>query len=150
MPSPYQTVAAAIKAAFDAEFAPEGFVMAYDNLHESLGRTRVDVGIAPIEDYPSGNNSLVQETLVEVKFYDLWKQEISPETVVDPARIASFADRFRQALRRSQVTDPGTGMVWFFDVRRIRYPNDPTGNKSRFVAEVRAFGNNSNLVETVA
>jgi hypothetical protein len=148
--SAYEVVATAIKTIFEDEFSEEQFVMIFDNLHESLGRSRVDVGIAPDEDVVSPANALVQETWVEVRFYDLWKQEISPETQVNPVRITNFAERFRDALRRQQATDPGTGQVWFFDVRRIRYPNDPTGNKTRFVASIRAYGNNANLVETVA
>lgn len=146
--SPFEIVATAVKDAFDAEFASEGFTMTFDNLHESLGRNRVDVGISPEEDNVNMRNALVQETWVEVKFYDLWRQEITPDTVVNPTRITSFAQRFRDCLRTTSVSTPGTGMVWYFDVRNIRYPNDPTGNKTRFVASVRAYGNNSNLTET--
>ncbi len=150
MTSPFETVATAVKAVFDAEFAAEGYTMIFYNLHESLGRTRVDVGIAPIEDLVSNNNWLVQETWVEVRFYHLWKQEIQPTTVVNPVQVAAYAERFRDALRRAQAQDPGTGQVWFFNLRRVTYPNDPTGNKTRFHATIRAFGNNSNLIETSA
>lgn len=146
--SAYEAVATAIKTVFEAEFSTEGFVMVFDNLHESLGRHRVDVGVAPVADEVNLRNAVVQETWVEVKFYDLWTQEINPDTVVNPVRITAFAERFRDSLRRARATDPGTGQVWYFDVRRIAYPNDPTGNKTRFVATIRAFGNNSNLVET--
>jgi hypothetical protein len=148
--SPFEIIATAVKTAFEAEFASEGFTMIFDNLHESLGRARVDVGISPDEDIVNARNALVQETWVEVKFYDLWTDEINPNTVVNPTRITGFAHRFRDCLRRAQTTDPGTGAVWYFDVRTVRYPNDPTGNKTRFVATIRAFGNNSNLVETTA
>lgn len=146
--SSFQAVAEAIIATFNAEFAAEGYVMIADNLHESLGRTRVDVGVAPVEDVVNIRDSLVQETWVEVKFYHLWTQEISPETQVNPFQITAYAERFRDALRRSFATDPHTGQVWYFDLRRVQYPNDPTGNKTRFVATIRAFGNNSGLVET--
>lgn len=146
--SPFATVAEAIKAIFDAEFAAEGFTMTLDKLHESLGRNRIEVGIAPTEDVVMANNSAVQETWVEVRFYDLWKQEIRPETSVDPTRITDFAERLRDALRRARATDPGTGQVWYFDVRRTTYPDDPTGNKTRFHMSIRAFGNNAGLVET--
>lgn len=148
MPSPFETVAIALKTIIDAEFAPEGFTAIFDNLHESLGRTRTEIGIAPTEEFVNERNAVVQESWVEVRFYDLWTQEISPDTVVDPTRIAGFAERFRDAIRRARASDPGTGMVWYFDVRRVEYPNDPTGNKTRFHATVRAFGNNSGLIET--
>lgn len=146
--SPYKTVATALQAVIAAEFEPEGFTAIRDNLHESLGRSRTAIGIAPSEDRVRENNAVVQETYVEVRFYDLWTQEISPDTVVDPALITGYAERFRSALRRAKAMDPGTGEVWYFDVVRITYPNDPTGNKSRFHATIRAYGNNSGLVET--
>lgn len=150
MASPFETIATAVKIVFDAEFATEGFSMIFDNLHQSLGRYRVDVGIAPDYDAPMSSGAIVQETWVIVKFYDLWTDEISPDTVVNPVRITAFAERFRDALRRAQASDPGTGQVWYFDVRRVSYPDDPTGNKTRFEAQIRAFGNNSNLIETSA
>jgi hypothetical protein len=146
--SAYLTVANALQQIIAIEFEEEGFTAIRDNLHESLGRSRVDIGIAPVEDRVRESDAAMQETYVEVRFYGLWTQEISPDTVVDPALITGYAERFRDALRRSSATDPGTGEVWYFQVVRITYPNDPTGNKSRFHAQIRAFGNNSGLVET--
>lgn len=148
MASTYETVATALQQIIATEFSAEGFTAIRDNLHESLGRERVDIGIAPIEDYPRETNEIMEETYVEIRFYDLWTQEISPDTVVDPARITGFAQRLKDAIRVSQATDPGTGQVWFFNVRRTVYGNDPTGNKTRFHMTVRAFGNNPALVET--
>lgn len=147
--SAYSTVAAALQTIFNTEFLPEGFTMVKDNLHESLGRARTECGVAPVEDVVNQRNAIVQEALLEIRLYDLWTQEISPDTAVDPTRIAGFAERLRDALRRSNATDPGTGEVWYFDVRRTTYPNDPTGNKTRFHMTVRAFGNNAGLVETI-
>lgn len=150
MASAFETVATAIKTVFETEFAAEGFKMIPDRLHESLGRERVAVGIAPTEERANLRSRIMSEHWLEVQFFDLWTDEISPDTMVNPFKITGYAERFKDALRRSQATDPGTGSVWFFDVDRITYPNDPTGNKTRFVATIRAFGNNSNLVETVA
>lgn len=147
-PSAYLTVATALQQIIETEFQPEGYTAIRDKLHESLGRARTAIGIAPSEDRVRETNAVVQETFVEVRFYDLWTQEISPDTIVDPALITGYAERFREACRRSNATDPGTGQVWYFDVVRITYPDDPTGNKSRFHATVRAYGNNAGLVET--
>lgn len=148
--SPYEVVAIALKDVIDTEFAAEKVVAVHDNLHEALGQKRMAAGIAPVEDVVNQRNAVVQETWAEVKFYDIWKKEISPDTVVNPLKITAYAERFRNALRAARVLDPGTGQLWYFDVTRIQYPNDPTGNKSRFVATVRAYGNNSGLVETAA
>lgn len=145
--SPYQQVAEALELIINNEFAPEGVVATHDNLHAALGQTRVAVGINPIYDQVNGRNTTAMEIWAEVKYYDLWTQEIDPTTVVDPRDIAAKAERFRQAVQAARVT-AGNDQVWFFDVMRIEYPNDPTGNKSRFVATLRAFGNNSGLLET--
>ena len=147
-PSAFDQIAGAIQTVFDTEFADEGFTMIRDRLHESLGRTRVDVGIAPEYDMPMERNAIVRETWVEVRFYDLWTPEISPETVVDPTKITVYAERLQSALRRARAMDPGTDEVWYFDVRRVNYPTDPTGNHTRFHALIRAYGNNAALIET--
>lgn len=146
--SPFATIAAGIKDAFEAEFAPEQLTMRYDNLHGANGQKRVEVGIAPAEDVPNARNMVALESYVEVKFYDIYKDSRSPDTQVDPRKITEYAERFRRCLQNAGVRDVATSDVWYFDVMRIRYPNDPTGNKTRFVATIRAFGNNSGLVET--
>lgn len=150
MLSAYEICASAIKTVIDNEFAPENIVAIHDNLHESLGWNGIRVGIAPIRDTQNPRNKLVQETWIEVKFYDLWTREITPETVVNPFRIANFAERFRRAIQAATASYAGSDELWFFDVGTIEYPNDPNGNKSRFVAQIRAVGRNSGLVETQA
>lgn len=150
MSSPYSTVATALQQIINTEFAPEGFVAIKDRIHESLGRERTEIGIAPIEEFPREGNAITQETSVEIRFYDVWSDEIDPSTMIDPTRITGYAERLRSAIRRSQASDPATGSVWFFQVGRTQYPEDPTGNNTRFHMNVRALGNNSALVETVA
>jgi len=145
--SPYQTVAEALELILNATFTAEGVVAIHDNLHPALGRNAVAVGIAPSYDQVNARNSAALEIWLEVRYYDLWTDEIDPGTIVDPRVIADKAERFRRAVQAARVT-AGTDQVWFFDVMRVEYPNDPTGNKSRFVATLRAFGNNSGLVET--
>jgi hypothetical protein len=148
MSSTYETVATALIGIINTEFAAEGFTAIRDNLHDSLGRTRVDIGVAPSEDVVMSGNSIVQETWLDVKFLNFWDETIAPDTVIDPAVITGYAERFRTALRIYNTTAPHTGRTWYFDVRRIAYPNDPTGNKSRFVATIRAYGNNAGLIES--
>lgn len=150
MASAFESLAASLKTVFDTEFTAEGFTMEADRLHESLGRYSVAVGVSPIEERAVSNNRLVSEHWIFVQFYGLWDDAVDPTTQVDPSVITGYAERFKSSLRVAQATDPHTDMVWFFDVDRIQYPNDPTGNKTRFEATIRAFGNNSNLVETSA
>lgn len=150
MSDQFAQIAAALQDIIADEFSAEGFTARLDHLHESLGRQRVDIGISPEDDFMAANNRNVQNTIVKVQFYDQWKQEISPDTVVDPTRITGFAERFKAAIRDSDGrTDPATGECWFFELERISYPKDPTGNKTRFEAYLKGWGNNAALVETV-
>lgn len=146
--SAYETVANAIITTFNAEFAAEGFVMIRDRLHPALGRDSVAVGVSPEEDSPNVRNMLVQETVCTVQFFGYWDDSVDPGTVVDPATVTSYAERFRAALKRTSAIDPNTRQAWYFNVERVQYPDDPTGNKTRFVATVRAYGENAALVET--
>ena len=43
----------------------------------------------------------------------------------------------------------GTTTLWYMTVTSVDYPKDPTGNKSRFEATVRAYGQNTALTETI-
>lgn len=150
MADAFADAAAAIKVAFDAEFAPEGVALQYDDLHESLGRDSIEAGISPMEEAPLQNDRLVQSTLIKLQFYDLWPDtSVDPAVQVDPRRITGFAARFREAVKAANTGRSGTGLLWFFDVDSVSYPRDPTGNKTRFVAVIRCQGNNNNLIETV-
>lgn len=150
MASAFESIATAVMAIFEAEFAPEGFTMIPDRLHESLGRYRVDVGISPEDETPTLRDRNTKHHMVLVQFYDLWTDEIDPTTQVNPYKITGYADRFQAALRAGQQAFAGTDRVWYFDVDRVRYPNDPTGNKTRFEMTIRAWGDNNNLVETTS
>ncbi len=146
--SAYEVIADALATVINAEFTDLGIVVIHDRLHESLGRKRREVGIAPVEDSIPMKNGLVLETLAEIRFYDFWTQEISPETAVDPRIITNYAERLRRSVKAASAAQVGTGVMWYFDVRRVQYLSDPTGNATRFHAQVRGFGNNTALVET--
>lgn len=136
----------AIKAALEAEFASEGFPVYDDRLHESVGgdgKTRI--ATSPIRSTPMASNKLVLIHEILVQFYGKWNKEVEPLQRVDPARIENFAERFRRAMQSSDPRDP---LAWYFDVREVAYPNDPTGNKTRFEARVAVMGNNTALIET--
>lgn len=147
---PYGQLALILKTVLDTEFADLEIDAQHDNLHESLGIGKRAVGIAPMRDVPVDRNAVAQHTYAEVKFFDRWDPKIDPGQKVDPREITQKAERFRDALRRTRATDPGTGEVWFFEILSVEYPNDPTGNKTRFSARVRAWGNNGGLIETQA
>lgn len=146
-PSPYAEAADALKAIIDAEFAPEGWVALHDSLHPGVGQNGVRIGIAPEEEAARAGNMIQNDIAITVKFYRRWSDDVDIEKKLDPREIAGFAERFRQAVR--DYSGPGTGNVWYFNLMRIRYPNDPVGNKSRFEADLVAYGTNTALLETV-
>jgi hypothetical protein len=147
---PYEVAATAIKVIIDAEFEPDGYTAIHDKLHEALGTRRTEIGIAPADEgwqrHP--NNANVRETFIEVRFFDRWDKEIDPAQTVNPFRITNYAARFEEAVQRASANMPGTGDVWYFDVLSIGFPDDPTGNKTRFEAQIRVHGNNHGLIES--
>lgn len=150
MPVPYHVAATALKTIIDTEFASRGISALHDKLHESLGHRRAEVGISPTREAPQPNNEVVGHIFILVQWYDLWDQEINPEQQVNPFPITEMADRFRRAVERHDATTPGSSEVWYFRVTEVTYPDDPTGNKTRFEATVQAFGNNTGLIETIS
>lgn len=148
MTSAYSQAADQLKIVLDATFAPEGLVTAHDDLHESLGFQGARLGINPDErgDIVRGENALVQETWIEVKLFGAWTKDVDPAQAVDPRAITLLAERFRRSIEASNQL--ATGSMWYYNLVQVRYPRDPTGNRTRFVASLRAFGNNASLVET--
>lgn len=147
MADSYAVAATAIKAIIEAEFAPEGFTALHDKLHAGLGTEYVAIGISPIRQLPQPGQRNVLETYLFVQFYDIYVKDVDPEQQVNPFRITGFADRLMRAIERAQASAPGSSAVWYFDVDSITYTDDPTGNKSRFEAVIRARGDNASMIE---
>jgi hypothetical protein len=148
--SAYEQIANDLATIITTCYTAEGWIPIHDELHESLGWAGTVIGIAPDErgDIVNNANALVQETWVVVRFQGAYNLKVDPSQSVDPRIVANYAERFRRAIQTANVPSYGTAQTWFYDIRDIRYPRDPTGNKTRFFATLRAFGNNSGLVET--
>jgi len=146
MPSPYSQAADAIKLIIDTEWAVEGWTAIHDNLHPAVGQEGTRIGISPEDETPRPNNMIQNDIAITVKFYRRWDADVDETKKVDPRLISEHAFRFQEALRTA--TTSSTGAVWYFNLVRLRYPNDPTGNKTRFEADLVAYGNNPALLET--
>lgn len=142
----YSETASALEAIINAAYASEGWVAEHDRLHESVGHERTRIGISLEEQAPQSDDYYTLETTLLVQFYGKYRLDVDPNQKVDPRVVAEYAERFMVAVRES--ADPVSGNLWFFNVVDIDYPNDPTGNKSRFEATVVAKANNPTLVET--
>jgi hypothetical protein len=142
---PYTLVANALEAIITNTF---GIVPVHDKIHVSLGFQAPVVGIAPLREDPTPSDRVVQETYVEIRYFDRWNKDINPYQTVDPRLITAKAEQLRAAINTYEFS--GSGTVWFFHVEGTDYPDDPTGNKTRFVMTIKAWGNNAALVETTA
>lgn len=143
---PYSIMAQVLQDAILAEFSDEPYLdLRHDRIHESLGEDgRTYVGLSP-EAEPAADLDLRQEILVQ--FYGGYSAEVNPHQMVDPRGVTNKAERMRRALQA--VTNVATPEVWYFNVVNTRYPNDPTGNKTRFEMLVIGHGSNTGLVETI-
>lgn len=148
MASPYAQAADALKLIIDTEFATEGYAAIHDNLHPAVGQEGTRIGIAPESEEARPGRAIQNDMSITVKFYRRWDAQVDENKKVDPRPISEFAERFRQAVRGNDRI--GTDSAWYFNLLRIRYPNDPTGNKTRFEADLVAYGTNSALTETTS
>jgi hypothetical protein len=139
--SPATQVRAVLKTALEAEFAAEGITVEDDHLDESLGQNMTRAAIYPLREQEQTSNANVLETEVVVQMFGAYDPQINEEQSVDPAIIEGWAERLRDAFRAVRgINDP---VCWYCRVLRTDYPPDPTGNMTRFVMVVRAYGNNS-------
>ncbi len=146
--SRYEVAATGIKAIIDAVYDAEGFKAKHDDLHESLGYRRVEIGISPLRITPLPSNQSVDQTFIKIQFYGLYKREVDPELQINPFTVAAYHDRLATALETQQATDPDSNAVWYYQIVNTEFPRDPTGNKSRFEMTVRALGGSPGLGET--
>lgn len=139
-----------LRAIIEGEFAAETVEVRDDKLHDSIGWSydHPVVGLYPDIEVPLPSNANVQTSAIVVQFFNPYEKKIDPEQTVDPKTILALAHRFRQAVYTSERADAGTASLWFLRIEGIAYPDDPTGNKSRFVAQVRGWGDNAELIET--
>lgn len=144
--STYEIVAAALETIVNQEFLEEQYVVKHDDIHESLGEDRTTIGIAPDDQTPRSDNRMIQETVVVVKWFGKYEARVDPTQHVDPRPITGRAERFLRACGAAEVTS--SQGFWYFNVDRIEYPSDPTGNKTRFVAYIRAYSQNPSIIET--
>lgn len=142
--SPYVIAATALKTIIDTKFSADGLVAVHDHLHESVGWDGNYVGISPDLERPETGSMAALGVYLKVQFYMKWEKQIDPFQKVDPFPIARLAQRFREGCRDSSLTY--SGEFWFFQVLNITYPHDPTGNKTRFEASIKAWGNNAAVV----
>lgn len=150
MADSYTTVAAILEQAIATEFAAEHIVARHDKLHESMGLDAVEVAIYPLFKQPGSRNKAIMETFVMVQFFGIYEKMVDPTQQVDPRLITQWADRFERKVESVQGSASGSNEVWFFEVVRTDFPDDPTGNKTRFQTTIKATGDNTALIQRMS
>lgn len=138
---------AAIQATVEAEFAAEALDVRSDKLHESLGADGAVAGVYPEGEMPH-SSGVIQVMRVVVQVYMRWDPQIDPQQRVDPALIEEWSWRLQRRMLDESKTS--TDKVSYYNVAEITYPDDPTGNKTRFDMALEGFGPNASLTETAA
>jgi hypothetical protein len=137
---------ARLKLVLDAEFTADGFSVSDDKLNRAIGRDGAQIGISPIRERP-GSNAGTLEAEILVQVYGWYDPQINEFQQVDPAVVEDWAERFKDAMRPESIGN--TSVFWYVRIEEILFPDDPTGNKSRFEARVKAFGNNNAIFASV-
>lgn len=149
MPAPITNFRQAIKAVvMDAhpDLVTAGMPIRDDKLHESLGSAGPVAAIYPAGERAHSESGVTNAMMVVVQVFLRYDLQIDPEQTVDPGIVEQRAFEFQQAVQRA--TSPRNQGVWFYNVVDIDYPDDPTGNKSRYVVTLEGFGDRPTLIET--
>lgn len=134
-----------IKSVIQTEFSGLEFIYSDDKIHESLGSDgTARIATSPLRRYKSLDDANVREVEVLVQFYLPYNLKVDPEQAVDPSVIEGYAEQFEAAIKDpSRVS---SDLVWYFVIDLLEYPEDPTGNMTRFEAQVRSVGTNTAML----
>lgn len=138
---------AAVKATVEAEFASEGLTVQDDKLHESLGIDAPIAGVYPEAERPHSSGA-VGIYIVGLQVFQRWDPQIDPTQKVDPAAIEAWAWRLQRRMRPESTVNGEN--ISYYVVSEVLYPDDATGNKTRFVATLTGYGHNPSIMETTA
>lgn len=145
----------ALEDAFDGDEEagrPGPFTFYDDRLHDARGSDGELApggalgGVYPERSVERPGQGVVLETTAVIQLFGYWERQIDPTQTVSPATIEEHAERIRRAVQGASYT--ADNHLWFFQVIEMDYPKDPTGNITRCVARVRAYSDNSAIVET--
>jgi hypothetical protein len=131
-----------VKNIVNAEFAPEGFVVADDRLPRAAGQDgKTHVAASP--EGPSEENARdvgMLKVTVLLQLYRGFDPTPNADYAVDPTIIEGYAGRLRSAFRNPTGANDDT--LWYPRLTRIEFPPDPTGNSSRLEAYISGWAQN--------
>jgi hypothetical protein len=135
MSSPATAARAHIKSVIATVYSAEGWTAGDDKIGRSMGKeVAVDEAtIAVTTDYERERlgQAIMLDIGILVQFY-LGFDASPDETITrDVTDVEEYADRLRNAFSGSGAT-VDDGDAWYLRVVGTEYPDDPTGNKTRF------------------
>jgi hypothetical protein len=137
MPSPATTVRNHVATVAGAAL---GVTVINDRLGRSAGKDGADVA-AVFPESEGQKDGNINVLVVEVILAYHMAYEAEPKSMtVDPSVIEAKADLVRRAFQTQSIG--GVDDFWNLNLTEIIYPDDPTGNKTRFEARFRAFAHN--------
>ena len=147
MASPATAIRNELKDLIATVYSDEGWTAADDKFGRSkgMGMAEDEAAIAVYTDSETQRPGRILEliVLVTVQFHLGYKAEPDETIVRDPGVIEAYADRLRAAF------DEGGGADhWFSHLISITYPDDPTGNKTRFEARIEGRAGNTPALPT--
>jgi hypothetical protein len=141
MSAPETLVRDRVQAIVNAEFTAEGFTAADDKLLRAAGSDGANhLAVSPERAEEDSRNVGRLVVTVLLQLYLAFDPKPDPDRVVDPTVIEGYADRLRVAFRTQ--SSGYTGDFWFLRLKRVEYPDDPTGNKSRLEAYIEGDADN--------
>jgi hypothetical protein len=139
MASPATAARERIKDVIAAEFTAEGWTATDDKFGRSKGmgepHTEASISVTPDYERERPGRALLLDVGITVQFYLGYDAEPDETISRDSTIIEGYADRFRSQFEGAgcRVDD---GDAWYLRLTNIEYPEDPTGNKTRFEALV--------------
>lgn len=132
-----------------AEFAAEGIEFRSDKLTDNLGQDGPIAGVYPGYSQSRQGKEMVLDVICYVQLFGPWRAVVEPTMIVDPTPLEEWAERIRRAIRDADVAGPGADAhLWYFDVQRVDYTNDPGGNVSRLLVTIAGEAQNPAIVPT--
>lgn len=130
-----------VSTVIETEFTPESISVEDDKLLKAAGRDgRTRVACSPNWEAENPKNVNELEVSVLLQYYLPFDDAPVEDYAVDPTAIEAIANRIRRAI--GAASSGTTDDLWFLRLRRIDYPDDPTGNKSRLEATISAWARN--------
>ena len=141
MTPPATAVRQRVREIVEDEFSAEGWEVTDDKLPRASGHDGVTrLAVYPEDEHVQARNHYELIVPVVLQVYLGYEAKIDEFQQVDPGIIEAIGDRLRRAFENSSVGT--TSDLWFLNLIRIEYPDDPTGNKSRLEAHIEGHCEN--------